>query len=119
VYSPIIAGQQLGKNPPIIARQQLGKNPVIIARQWLSRNVTVVTNTHATIEELLDASFSMWPMSYQGKYAISSSQNFLVSPVSDEHKNLINSCSVALNLHSSMEVADLTVQHLHFPVEMA
>jgi hypothetical protein len=30
-------------------------------------NVTAVTNTHATIEELLDASFSMWPVSYQGK----------------------------------------------------
>jgi hypothetical protein len=26
-----------------------------------------MTNTHATIEELLDASFSMWPVSYQGK----------------------------------------------------
>jgi hypothetical protein len=38
----------------------------------------VVTNTHATIEELLDASFSMWPVTYQGKYAISSSQNFLL-----------------------------------------
>jgi hypothetical protein len=25
----------------------------------------------------LDASFSMWPVSYQGKWAISSSQNFL------------------------------------------
>jgi hypothetical protein len=26
-----------------------------------------VTNTHATIEELLVVSFSMWPVSYQGK----------------------------------------------------
>jgi hypothetical protein len=76
VYSPIVARQRLGKNPLIVARQQLGKNP-IVPRQWLGRNVTAVTNTHATIEELLDASFSMWPVSYQGKQAISSSQNFL------------------------------------------
>jgi hypothetical protein len=43
------------------------KNPLIVARQRLGRNVTAVTNAHATIEELLDASFSMWPVSYQGK----------------------------------------------------
>jgi hypothetical protein len=41
--------------------------PPIVARQRLGRNVTAVTNTHATIEELLYASFSMWTMSYQGK----------------------------------------------------
>jgi hypothetical protein len=34
-------------------------------------------NKHATIEELLDALFSMWSTLYQGKQAISSSQNFL------------------------------------------
>jgi hypothetical protein len=62
----------------IVARQRLGKNPTIVARQRLGRNVTAVTNTHATIEELLYASFSMWPVSYQGKSAISSSQNFLL-----------------------------------------
>jgi hypothetical protein len=33
--------------PPIVARQQLGKN------------VTAATNTHATIGELLNASFYM------------------------------------------------------------
>jgi hypothetical protein len=63
----IVARQLLGKNPPIVARQRLCKNPSIVARQWLGRNVTAVTNTHATIEELLYASFSMWPVSYQGK----------------------------------------------------
>jgi hypothetical protein len=52
--------------PPIVARQRLGKNSPV-ARHRLGRNVTVVTNTHATIEELLGASFSMWPVSYQGK----------------------------------------------------
>jgi hypothetical protein len=49
----------------------------IVARQRLGRNVTAVTNTHATIEELLDASFSMWPLSHQVKQAIRSSHNFL------------------------------------------
>jgi hypothetical protein len=59
-------------------RQRLGKNPLIDARQRLGRNVNAVMNTHATTDELLDASFSMWPVSYQGKYEISSSQNFLL-----------------------------------------
>jgi hypothetical protein len=63
--------------PPIVARQRLGKNPSIVAGQRLGRNVTGVTDTHATIEELLDASFAMWRASYQRKQAISSSQNFL------------------------------------------
>jgi hypothetical protein len=65
VYSPIVAKQRLCKNPPIVARQRLG------------RNVTAATNTHSTIEKLLDASFSVWLVSYQGTQAISSSQNFL------------------------------------------
>jgi hypothetical protein len=39
----------------------------IVAKQRLGRNVTAVTNTHATVEELLDALFLMWPVSYQGK----------------------------------------------------
>jgi hypothetical protein len=64
----IVAKQRLGKNPPIAATQRLGKNPLplIVARQRLGRNVTAVTNTHATIG-LLDASFLMWPVSYQRK----------------------------------------------------
>jgi hypothetical protein len=53
--------------PPIVARQRLGKSLLVVAKQRLGRNVTAATNTHATIEELLDASFSMWPVSYQGK----------------------------------------------------
>jgi hypothetical protein len=52
---------------PIVARQRPGKNPPIVARQRLSRNVTAITNTQATIEEFLDPSFSIWPLSYQGK----------------------------------------------------
>jgi hypothetical protein len=41
--------------------------PPIVAMQRLGRNVTAVTNTPPPIEELLDASFSTWPVSYQGK----------------------------------------------------
>jgi hypothetical protein len=43
------------------------KNLFVVARQRLGRNVTAVMNTHATKEDLLDGSFSMWPVSYQGK----------------------------------------------------
>jgi hypothetical protein len=39
----------------------------IIAMQMLDKNVTAARNTHATIEELLDASFSLRFVSYQGK----------------------------------------------------
>jgi hypothetical protein len=63
--------------PPIVARQRLCKSRPIIARQRLGRNVTAVMNTHATIEEFLDVSFSVWSMSYQGKKGISSSKHFL------------------------------------------
>jgi hypothetical protein len=49
--------------PHIVARQRLGKNSPIVARQRLGSNVTAVTTTHATIEELLGESFSMWPVS--------------------------------------------------------
>jgi hypothetical protein len=62
----IVTRQQLGKNPLIVARQWLGKNPPIVARHPLGRNFTAITNTHAAIEELSDASFSVWPL-YQGK----------------------------------------------------
>jgi hypothetical protein len=52
----------------IVARQRLGKNNLlIVATQRLDRNVIAARNTHATIEEMLDASFTMWPVSYQGK----------------------------------------------------
>jgi hypothetical protein len=40
--------------------------PPIVARQRLGRNVTAVTNTHGRIGELLAASFSVWPVLYQG-----------------------------------------------------
>jgi hypothetical protein len=34
-------------------------NPPIVARQRVGKNVTAATDAHATVEELLDASFSM------------------------------------------------------------
>jgi hypothetical protein len=52
---------------PIVTRQRLGKILLIFARHLFGRNVNAVTNTHATIEKLLDASFLMWPVSYEGK----------------------------------------------------
>jgi hypothetical protein len=48
----------------------------MVARQRLGNKVTAATNTYAT-EELLDASFSMRFVSYQGKYTINSFQNLL------------------------------------------
>jgi hypothetical protein len=39
----------------------------IVARQLLGINVTTATNTHATIEELFEESFSMPSLSYQRK----------------------------------------------------
>jgi hypothetical protein len=53
-------------------------NPPIVARQRLSKNVTTATNTDAIIEELLDASFSVRSVLYEGKWTFSSSQNFLL-----------------------------------------
>jgi hypothetical protein len=53
----IVARQRLGKNPLVVARQRLGKNPPIVSRLRVGRNVTAVTNTRATVEELLDAFF--------------------------------------------------------------
>jgi hypothetical protein len=63
--------------PLFVATQPIDKIPLTVALQRLGRNVTTVTNTHAKIGELLDALFSMRPVSYEGKLAISSSQNFL------------------------------------------
>jgi hypothetical protein len=48
---PIVPRKRLRKNHRIVARQRLSKNPLNVARQPLGRNVTVVTITHATIEE--------------------------------------------------------------------
>jgi hypothetical protein len=49
----------------------------IVARQRLGENITAATNTRTTIEAFLDMSFYVRSVWYQGKYEISSSQNFL------------------------------------------
>jgi hypothetical protein len=41
--------------------------PPFVARQRVGKNVTAVTNTNATIEELLDPWFYVRSMSYQRK----------------------------------------------------
>jgi hypothetical protein len=41
--------------------------PFIVDRQQQGRNVTMATDIHATIEELLEKSFPMRPVSYQRK----------------------------------------------------
>jgi hypothetical protein len=41
--------------------------PTIVAKQRLRKTVAAATNTHATTEELLDASFSMRSVSRQRK----------------------------------------------------
>jgi hypothetical protein len=50
----------------------------VVAAQRLGKNVTAAANTHETIEELLYVWFSILFVSYQRKYAISSSQNFML-----------------------------------------
>jgi hypothetical protein len=55
----------------------------IVARQRLGKNVTA-----ATIEEMLDASFSVRSMTYQTKQAFSSFQNFLFENVICLHQTI-------------------------------
>jgi hypothetical protein len=54
----------LHKYPPSVC---VPVHSPISARQQLSKNITAATNTHATIEELLDASFSVQFVLYQRK----------------------------------------------------
>jgi hypothetical protein len=44
------------------------KSLPIVARQRLRENFTAATCSHAVIEELLDASFSIRSVSYEGKF---------------------------------------------------
>jgi hypothetical protein len=63
-------------NPPISLCVYMCTSP-IVARQRLSKNITAATNTRVTIEEILNALFSLRFVSYEGK-VVSSSQNFFV-----------------------------------------
>jgi hypothetical protein len=51
-------------NPPISVPARVSPT---VARKRLGENVTAAMNTQATIEESLDASSSMRPLSYQRK----------------------------------------------------
>lgn len=62
-------------NSSIVARVLVATVMILLSRQsvcmcmltgkWLSKIITVATNTRATIEEMLDTSFSIRLMSYQ------------------------------------------------------
>jgi hypothetical protein len=52
---------------PNVVRQRPVKNTPIVPEQRHCKNVAAETNSHARIEELLDASFSMRSVSYQRK----------------------------------------------------
>jgi hypothetical protein len=41
--------------------------PPIVARQRVGKHIPAATNSHATIEKLLDASFSVLSVLYEGK----------------------------------------------------
>jgi hypothetical protein len=43
--------------------------PAIIARQWLVKNIPVKANT--TLEEMLNALFSLWSVSYKSRVCVS------------------------------------------------
>jgi hypothetical protein len=51
--------------------------PFTVVRQRLGKNVIAATNTHATIEEFLNASLSMQSVSYQRKVGDKFFHNFL------------------------------------------
>jgi hypothetical protein len=53
--------------------------PPVVDKQRLGKNVTAATNTDATIEELLDASFSLRSLSYERKVGDKFFPEFLVS----------------------------------------
>jgi hypothetical protein len=99
----IVARQQLGKNPPIVARQRLGSVKIltIVARQRLGRNVTAVTNTHITVEELLVALFSMWPVSYEGKFIPPSLLG--KNPLIVARRRLGRNVTAVTNTHATIE----------------
>jgi hypothetical protein len=56
------AGLQVSKHPSTVKTTSTPPENVGLQPECLA-----VTNTHATIEELLEASFSTWPLSCQGK----------------------------------------------------
>jgi hypothetical protein len=51
----------------VVVKQRLGKNTPIVGRQRLSKNVTEAMNAQERVEKLLDSSFSMRSLTYEGK----------------------------------------------------
>jgi hypothetical protein len=51
--------------------------PPAVARHRLGKNFIAATNTHATLESLMDSTFSMRSLLFQNKWAVSYSQKFL------------------------------------------
>jgi hypothetical protein len=66
-YFPYFEGIKVGLLNHIAVYVSMYPPPPIFAMQWLSKHVPAATNTQATIEEFLDALFSMWSMSYKRK----------------------------------------------------
>jgi hypothetical protein len=58
--------------------------PLLVARQRLGKNITAATNTHATIEELFDASFSVRCLSYQSRRLVPTRTFFIVLHVKED-----------------------------------
>jgi hypothetical protein len=52
--------------------------PLIVAKQQMGKHVPAATNTHATVEELLDPSFSLRSVSYEKKVGCYFFQDLLV-----------------------------------------
>jgi hypothetical protein len=52
---------------PMVARERLGKSPLIAAKQRLGKNIPTSKNTNSAIEVLLEPSFPLRSVLYQGK----------------------------------------------------
>jgi hypothetical protein len=76
--------------------------PLIAARQRFGRHVPVVTNTHSTIGTLLDGSFSMRSVQYQGKVGDQFFLEFLI--FSSFFLSLFLFCYISILLSSSCAI---------------
>jgi hypothetical protein len=56
----VIARQWHGKNVSVATDTDAGIDVVFITRHWHSKPISTATNQHTTVEELLEAVFSVW-----------------------------------------------------------
>jgi hypothetical protein len=96
----------------IVARQRRRQNPPTVAMQRLGKNVTAATNAKTTIEELLDVSFSMRSVSYQGKRRLVLPRTCLYFKNYKETKTIRS-----LNMHVCQRY--VTLHHFGIPHSMA